>query len=104
MQVIAWSALSYALHGAPSGVPRRVDIPDTWNDVGPWSVARVRSFSTPLQECQQGEQRAWITILRLLTELLKLLRFAHSSSVIRQTILFVWPRSRREAHTLSCIQ
>lgn len=40
-QVVVWSALSYALRGAPDGVPRRVDIPDTWRDTGPWSVARV---------------------------------------------------------------
>ena len=40
-QVVVWSALSYALRGAPDGVPRRVDIPDTWHDTGPWSVARV---------------------------------------------------------------
>ncbi|EIE20406.1 hypothetical protein COCSUDRAFT_37744 [Coccomyxa subellipsoidea C-169] len=40
LMVVAWSALSYALRGAPDGVPRRVDIPDTWKDTGPWSVAR----------------------------------------------------------------
>ncbi|KAK9917031.1 hypothetical protein WJX75_000146 [Coccomyxa subellipsoidea] len=40
LMVVVWSALSYALRGAPDGVPRRVDIPDTWHDTGPWSVAR----------------------------------------------------------------
>ena len=40
-QVVVWSALSYALHGAPAGVPRKVDLPDTWQDTGPWSVSRV---------------------------------------------------------------
>ena len=40
-QVVVWSALSYALHGAPAGLPRKVDLPDTWKDTGPWSVSRV---------------------------------------------------------------
>ena len=40
-QVLVWSALSYALRGAPAGVPRRVAIPNTWQDTGSWSVARV---------------------------------------------------------------
>ena len=42
LMVLVWSALSYALRGAPPGVPRRVDVPNTWQDTGPWSVARVR--------------------------------------------------------------
>ncbi len=41
LQVVVWSALSYALHGAPGGLPRKVDLPDTWKDTGPWSVSRV---------------------------------------------------------------
>ena len=44
LQVVVWSALSYALHGAPGGLPRKVDLPDTWKDTGPWSVSRVRSY------------------------------------------------------------
>ena len=43
LQVVVWSALSYALHGAPGGLPRKVDLPDTWKDTGPWSVSRVGS-------------------------------------------------------------
>ena len=43
MQVVVWSALSYALRGAPAGIPRKVDLPDTWKDTGPWSVSRVGS-------------------------------------------------------------
>ena len=43
--MVVWSALSYALHGAPAGVPRKVDLPDTWRDTGPWSVSRVGDCS-----------------------------------------------------------
>ncbi len=44
--VVAWSALSYALRGAPAGIPRRVLIPNTWDARGNWSVVRVRTLSS----------------------------------------------------------
>ena len=43
--VVAWSALSYALHGAPAGIPRRVLIPNTWDPRGNWSVVRVSTLT-----------------------------------------------------------
>ncbi len=45
LMVVAWSGLSYALRGAPAGIPRRVLIPNTWASRGNWSVVRVRTLS-----------------------------------------------------------
>ena len=42
--VVAWSGLSYALRGAPAGIPRRVLIPNTWDARGNWSVVRVSTL------------------------------------------------------------
>lgn len=50
-KVVVWSALSYALRGAPAGVPRKVDLPDTWRDTGPWSVSRVGDCSHLGSDC-----------------------------------------------------
>lgn len=44
--VVAWSALSYALQGAPPGIPRRVLIPNTWDASSNWSVVKVRKGFT----------------------------------------------------------
>ncbi len=41
LMVVAWTGLSYALHGAPAGVPRRVLIPNTWDTGSNWTVVKV---------------------------------------------------------------
>ena len=41
LMVVAWSSLSYALRGAPPGIPRRVLIPNTWDVHSIGTVVRV---------------------------------------------------------------
>lgn len=38
LMVVAWSGLSFALSGTPTGIPARVDTPDTWNVQSNWAV------------------------------------------------------------------
>ena len=50
LSVVLWSCLSYALQGAPPGVPRRLALPNTWDVTTTWTVTGVRSvFPAPLQ-------------------------------------------------------
>lgn len=39
--VVFWSCLSYALQGAPQGIPRRLALPNTWDVKSTWTVANV---------------------------------------------------------------
>lgn len=39
LMVVAWSGLSFTLQGPPSGIPRRVDTPNTWDVKKGWTVA-----------------------------------------------------------------
>lgn len=39
--VAVWSALSFAVKGTPTGVPRRLALPNTWNVKDTWTVAKV---------------------------------------------------------------
>ena len=41
VSVVFWSCLSYALRGAPEGVPRRLALPNTWDVRSTWTVANV---------------------------------------------------------------
>lgn len=44
--VIAWSGLAYAVaKPAPGGVPRRVQMPNTWDVKTTWTVAGVRRLN-----------------------------------------------------------
>ena len=52
LMVVAWSALSYGLHGAPAGIPRRVLIPNTWDSSSNWSVVRVSTLTVRAQILQ----------------------------------------------------
>lgn len=42
--VAVWSALSFAIKGAPEGVPRRLALPNTWDVKETWTVAKVSSL------------------------------------------------------------
>jgi len=44
---VVWSCLSYALQGAPPGVPRRLALPNTWDVKKTWTVATVRTYNPP---------------------------------------------------------
>lgn len=44
IMVVAWSGLSFALRGAPDGIPRRVDTPNSWQATSGWSVAASMSL------------------------------------------------------------
>lgn len=50
LSVVFWSCLSYALRGAPEGVPRRLALPNTWDVKSTWKVAAVRSFEYQVAE------------------------------------------------------
>ena len=52
--VVAWSGLSYALRGAPPGIPRRVLIPNTWDATSNWYVVKVRNVHGPLRPPSQA--------------------------------------------------
>ncbi len=41
LMVVAWSALSFAMTGAPKGVPTRADAPNPWDVRGAWDVSSV---------------------------------------------------------------
>ena len=41
LSVVFFSCLSYALTGAPNGVPRRLTLPNTWQVKTTWHVTRV---------------------------------------------------------------
>ena len=47
MAVVVWSCMSYALTGAPEGIPRRMALPNTWRVTGSWGVAGVLFFPCP---------------------------------------------------------
>ncbi len=48
--VIAWSGLAYAeAKPAPGGVPRRVQMPNTWDVKTTWTVAGVRRNKPPFR-------------------------------------------------------
>ena len=61
--VVVWSALSYALHGAPAGIPRRVLIPNTWDSRGNWSVVKV---NTPPFDLISSNRRSTDLVLQAL--------------------------------------
>lgn len=39
--IISFSCLSFALTGAPKGIPRRLVLPNTWEVTTTWTVAKV---------------------------------------------------------------
>ncbi len=47
LAVVVWSCLSYALQGAPPGVPRRLALPNTWQVKRTWTVANVTALPMP---------------------------------------------------------
>ena len=63
--VVAWSALSYALDGAPAGIPRRVLIPNTWDSRGNWSVVTVSTLTTLVQKPRRNVD--WCAVLATLS-------------------------------------
>ena len=48
--VVAWSGLAYAIaKPSPGGLPRRVQMPNTWDVTTTWTVAGVRTAELPGQ-------------------------------------------------------
>jgi hypothetical protein len=44
LMVVAWSGLAYAIaKPSPGGLPRRVQMPNTWDVTTTWTVAGVRT-------------------------------------------------------------
>ena len=61
LMVVAWSGLAYAIaKPSPGGLPRRVQMPNTWDVTTTWTVAGVRAAELPGRPHAVAETQACV--------------------------------------------